>query len=98
MTKKEIKDLNGFVSRYREIQLSLDLMQKSIISLAKKRDDLIRFLNVEDFNSGISSIAIPSDLSFNFTMPTDQKSYDVVNTPISMYIETDPGYVMPAGV
>jgi len=40
MTKKEIKDLNGFVSRYREIQLSLDLMQKSITSLAKKRDGL----------------------------------------------------------
>jgi hypothetical protein len=40
MTKKEIKDLNGFVSRYREIQLSLDLMQKSIESLAKKRDGL----------------------------------------------------------
>jgi hypothetical protein len=45
MTKKEIKDLNGFISRYREIQLSLDLMQKSIQSLAKKRDDL--FLEVD---------------------------------------------------
>jgi len=40
MTKKEIKELNGFVSRYKEIQLSLDLMQKSIESLAKKRDGL----------------------------------------------------------
>tara|TARA_R110001592_G_scaffold316515_1_gene593028 strand:+ start:366 stop:599 length:234 start_codon:yes stop_codon:yes gene_type:complete len=40
MTKKEINDLNGFVARYREIQLSLDLMQKSIESLAKKRDGL----------------------------------------------------------
>ena len=40
MTKKEIKELNGYVSRYREIQLSLDLMQKSIESLAKKRDGL----------------------------------------------------------
>ena len=40
MTKKEIKDLNNFISRYREIQLSLDLMQKSIQSLAKKRDSL----------------------------------------------------------
>jgi len=40
MTKKEIKELNNYVSRYREIQLSLDLMQKSIASLAKKRDDL----------------------------------------------------------
>ena len=28
------------MSRYREIQLSLDLMQKSIESLAKKRDGL----------------------------------------------------------
>ena len=40
MTKKEIKELNEYVSRYREIQLSLDLMQKSIESLAKKRDGL----------------------------------------------------------
>ena len=40
MTKKEIKDLNSFISRYKEIQLSLDLMQKSIQSLAKKRDGL----------------------------------------------------------
>ena len=40
MTKKEIKELNSFVGRYREIQLSLDLMQKSIESLAKKRDGL----------------------------------------------------------
>jgi len=40
MTKKEIADLNGFVNRYREIQLSLDLMQKSITSLGKKRDEL----------------------------------------------------------
>ena len=45
MTKKEIKDLNSFISRYKEIQLSLDLMQKSIQSLAKKRDDL--FLEVD---------------------------------------------------
>ena len=40
MTKKEIKELNEYVSRYREMQLSLDLMQKSIESLAKKRDGL----------------------------------------------------------
>ena len=40
MTKKEIKELNEYIGRYREIQLSLDLMQKSIQSLAKKRDDL----------------------------------------------------------
>jgi len=40
MTEKDIKELNGYVSRYKEIQLSLDLMQKSIESLAKKRDGL----------------------------------------------------------
>ena len=40
MTNKEIKELNDFISRYKEIQLSLDLMQKSIKSLAKKRDGL----------------------------------------------------------
>ena len=40
MTNKEIKELNGYVNRYREIQLSLDLMKKSIESLAKKRDGL----------------------------------------------------------
>ena len=40
MTKKDIKELNSFISRYKEIQLSLDLMQKSIESLAKKRDGL----------------------------------------------------------
>jgi hypothetical protein len=49
MTKKEIKDLNGFISRYREIQLSLELMQKSIISLAKKRDDL--FIEVDSMKA-----------------------------------------------
>ena len=42
MTKKEIKELNSFIKRYREIQLSLDLMQKSIESLAKKRDGLFQ--------------------------------------------------------
>jgi len=40
MTNKEVKQLKDFVSRYKEIQLSLDLMQKSIESLAKKRDGL----------------------------------------------------------
>ena len=28
MTKKEIKELNDYVNRYKEINLSLDLMQK----------------------------------------------------------------------
>ena len=40
MTNKEVRQLKDFVSRYKEIQLSLDLMQKSIESLAKKRDGL----------------------------------------------------------
>ena len=46
MNKKEIKELNEYVGRYKEINLSLDLMQKSIESLAKKRDNL--FKEVED--------------------------------------------------
>ena len=45
MTNKDIKELNGFISRYKEIQLSLDLMQKSIESLAKKRDGLFEELD-----------------------------------------------------
>ena len=51
----------------------------------------IKFLNVSDFqgNSTVGPM-IASDLSFNFTMPTDQKSYDVVSTAISTYTETTP--------
>ncbi len=41
MTKKEIKTLRELVKRYREIYAQTDLMQKSIESLAKKRDDLL---------------------------------------------------------
>ena len=67
------------------------------ISNPRSTDNLIRFLNVEDFGNGISSIAIPSDLSFNFTMPTLNTSYEIVDTTISMYTETDPGYVAPVG-
>lgn len=40
MNKKERKELKEFVDRYKEIEISIDLMQKSIESLAKKRDGL----------------------------------------------------------
>lgn len=40
MTKKERKELADFVNRYKEINTSIDLMQKSIESLAEKRDGL----------------------------------------------------------
>jgi len=40
MNKKERKELASFVDRYKEIETSIDLMQKSIQSLAEKRDSL----------------------------------------------------------
>ena len=40
MTKKEKKELTSFVDRYKQIETSIDLMQKSILSLADKRDKL----------------------------------------------------------
>jgi|TARA_Y100000385_G_scaffold216070_1_gene224962 hypothetical protein len=40
MTKKERKELASFINRYKEIETSIELMQKSIVSLAEKRDDL----------------------------------------------------------
>ena len=40
MTKKEKKELTSFVDRYKQIETSIDLMQKSIVSLADKRDKL----------------------------------------------------------
>ena len=40
MNKKERKELKEFVDRYKEIEISIDLMQKSIESLAEKRDSL----------------------------------------------------------
>ena len=40
MNKEERKELKEFVDRYKEIELSIDLMQKSIQSLAEKRDVL----------------------------------------------------------
>ena len=41
MTTKDQKKLNGFIKEYKEIQFNLDLMQKSINSLAEKRDNFI---------------------------------------------------------
>jgi hypothetical protein len=38
MTQEEILELNSFVKRYREIQISIDTMQSTIESLARKRD------------------------------------------------------------
>lgn len=40
MNKEERKELKEFVDRYKEIELSIDLMQKSIQGLAEKRDKL----------------------------------------------------------
>jgi peptidoglycan hydrolase CwlO-like protein len=45
MNKKERKELKEFVDRYKEIEISIDLMQKSIESLAKKRDGLFEELD-----------------------------------------------------
>ena len=42
MTQEDKDKLNEFIKEYREIQFNLDLMQKSIESLAEKRD---RFLD-----------------------------------------------------
>ena len=38
MTQEEILKLNSFVKRYREIQISIETMQNTIESLARKRD------------------------------------------------------------
>ena len=40
MNKKEKKELAKFIDKYKEIETSIDLMQKSIESLAEKRDNL----------------------------------------------------------
>ncbi len=45
MTKKERKELVSFVDRYKQIETSIDLMQKSIQSLAEKRDNLFEELD-----------------------------------------------------
>lgn len=45
MNIKEKNELVEFVDRYKEIELSIDLMQKSIQSLAEKRDKLFNELD-----------------------------------------------------
>ena len=40
MNITERKELKEFIDRYKEIETSIDLMQKSIEGLAKKRDTL----------------------------------------------------------
>jgi len=45
MNKKERKELASFIDRYKEIETSIDLMQKSIQSLAEKRDNLFEELD-----------------------------------------------------
>ena len=45
MNKKEKKELAKFIYRYKEIETSIDLMQKSIQSLAEKRDGLFEELD-----------------------------------------------------
>ena len=44
MTKKEKKELTEFIDKYKQIETSIDLMQKSILSLAEKRDYLFNDL------------------------------------------------------
>jgi hypothetical protein len=46
MTTEDQKKLNSFVKEYKEIQFNLDLMQKSINSLAEKRDNYISRLDM----------------------------------------------------
>ena len=45
MTKKEKKELEKFIDKYKQIETSIDLMQKSIESLAEKRDNLFEELD-----------------------------------------------------
>jgi len=46
MTKEDKKKFNGFIKEYKEIQFNLELMQKSINSLAEKRDNLLERVEV----------------------------------------------------
>ncbi len=52
LNENEIKELKDFINRYKEIEDSIDLMQKSIQSLAKKRDGLL--LELEDLQDNES--------------------------------------------
>lgn len=45
MTEKEIETIREFVKKYNEINSQANLMQKSIESLAKRRDDLFEELS-----------------------------------------------------
>lgn len=45
MNKKERKELADFVDRYKEINISIDTMQTTIESLAKRRDKLFEELD-----------------------------------------------------
>ena len=45
MNKKERKELIEFVDKYKQIEDSINLMQKSIESLAEKRDKLFEELD-----------------------------------------------------
>ena len=45
MTKKEKIELATFIDKYKQIETSIDLMQKSIESLAEKRDNLFEELD-----------------------------------------------------
>lgn len=40
MNTEDRKELKSFIDRYKEIETSIELMQKSIESLAEKRDNL----------------------------------------------------------
>jgi prefoldin subunit 5 len=44
MNKKEKQELADFINRYKEIETSIELMQKSIESLAIRRDNLFNEL------------------------------------------------------
>ena len=52
MNKEEKKELKDFIESYKQIETSIELMQKSIQSLAKKRDDLL--LELEDLQDNES--------------------------------------------
>lgn len=45
MNKKERKELANFVNRYKEIEISIETMQRTIESLAEKRDGLFEELD-----------------------------------------------------
>ena len=46
MNTEDRKELKSFIDRYKEIETSIELMQKSIESLAEKRDALFDELRV----------------------------------------------------